>query len=456
MGHAAEQPVITEPLANWISGLTNNAVSPQAYTWARHAMLDWFAVTIAGSTEPLVDMLVQEYAGPGDAPCALFGLSRRARPLDAALINGATGHALDFDDVNASMGGHPTVPVAPVVMALGEQLNRSGRDVLRAFVAGYEAECRIGTMCIPSHYQHGFHATGTLGTFGAAAAAASLLQLDPMQTRHALGMAAAQASGLKSMFGTMTKPLHAGKAAMNGLMAAQLAARGFTANIDSIEAEQGFAATQVPDFAPQSPVPRDDEPLKVQANLFKYHAACYLTHSAIEAIGQIRREHNVSLDDMRAIAIEVPETHKKVCDIREPQTGLNIKFSIRHLAVMALDGRDTADLNLYSDANACDERYARARRLVELKPANHQQMDMMRSANVTIDTKDNRTLRAEANVAIPATDIDAQWQRLVAKTRSIVTPAIGEVRCEALIDAMTTLDEAPDLNKLIHAAHGGA
>ena len=195
-----------------------------------------------------------------------------------------------------------------------------------------------------------------------------------------------------------------------------------------------------------------DEPFAVQRNLFKYHAACYLTHSAIEAIRQIRSEHNIGLDDMARITIEVPDTHKKVCDIREPETGLNIKFSIRHLAAMALDGKNTADLNLYTDANAQDPRYAEARRRVDLAPSAHSTMDMMRSAVVRIDTNDQRTLNAEFNVAIPAEDVDAQWQRLVNKAQAIVTPVVGEARCAALIDGMGQLETASQLADVLRAA----
>ena len=156
------------------------------------------------------------------------------------------------------MHGHPTVPVAAAVLALGEALGSNGRDVLTAFIAGYEVECRLGDMCGDEHYEHGFHATGTMGAFGAAAGAANLLKLDDERTAMALGIAASEAAGLKVNFGTMTKPLHAGKAAQNGLVAARIAARGFTARADAIEAPQGFARTQAPGFkaAPVRPDPK--------------------------------------------------------------------------------------------------------------------------------------------------------------------------------------------------------
>ena len=169
--------------------------------------------------KPLAEILTTQYA-EDDGPCTVIATGKRARPHDAGMLNGSAGHALDYDDVNASMGGHPTAPVAPVVLALGEQLGSTGEEIIRAFIVGYEVECALGSMGGVEHYNNGFHSTGTMGTFGAAAAAANLLGLDATQTMNAFGIAATQASGIKCNFGTMTKPLHAGKAAMNGLIAA--------------------------------------------------------------------------------------------------------------------------------------------------------------------------------------------------------------------------------------------
>src|SRR5262249_14371887 len=153
---------------------------------------------------------------------------------------GAAAHALDYDDVNVAIPGHPSVAILPGLLALAERQRASGRDVSTAFVAGYETACRIGIALLPGHYHLGFHATGTIGSLGAAAACARLLGLSAMARAAALGIAATQAAGLKAQFGTMCKPFHAGKAAQNGLLAARLAARGFTSRDDILECAQGF------------------------------------------------------------------------------------------------------------------------------------------------------------------------------------------------------------------------
>ena len=432
----------TRRLAQWIASTGNEAISAPAYEWARHATLDWLAVTLAGQTEPLVQMLREEYAGVSSP---LVCDARRCGALHAALVNGAAGHALDFDDVAARMHGHPSVPVLPAALAMAQLHGASGRDFLRAVVVGHEVESRIGEVMGGTHYARGFHATGTIGTFGAAAAAASLLRLDAERTAHALGLAAAQAAGLKSMFGTMAKPLHAGKAAMNGVMAAQLAARGFTANTDALECFQGFAWTQADAVQPLLPIDTA-QGFAIEQTLFKYHAACYLTHSTIEAMRSLRQRDGVGLDALETLTIQVAAGHLSVCDIAEPATGLNLKFSIRQLALLALDGADTAALGLYADATALDPRYAAVRGRVRVQPT---ELPHHHAAVVTLTTRDGRTLTAQANVGIAATDAAAQWARLAAKARAITVPVLGAERFTRLLAQLQALADAPSIHPLM-------
>ena len=446
--HASPAPTgpgLTRELADWVAG--HAAPTPSARLWARHALLDWAAVTVAGSREPLAGMLTAEFSAE-TGPCTIVAAGRRASLHDAALVNGAAGHALDYDDVNFLMHGHPTVPVAPVVLALGEVLGKSGRAVIDAFIAGYEVECRIGEMVGFGHYDKGFHATGTIGTFGAAAAAAHLQGLDAGQTANALGIAATQAAGLKSMFGTMTKPFHAGKAAMNGLVAARLAARGFTTSASGIEGAQGFAMTQAPGFQTSALRPDPSAPFAVESNLFKYHAACYMTHSAIEAIGSLRDTHGIGLGDLAAMTVYGREAVLQVCNIAAPRTGLEVKFSIRHLAALALDGADTADLGLYTDATAIGPKLSAAREKISFQP---KELSSRSAATVRLETRDGRVLIAEADVGVAAADTDAQWRKLTAKARAIATPAIGAERVEAMIGLVEALDDAETIAPLMNA-----
>lgn len=441
---------VTADCARWVAGLDPDAIPETAYAWSRHALLDWFGVTIAAKEEPLTGILMAEYAGDGGDPCTLVGQGARARLHEAALINGAASHALDYDDVNRRLHGHPTVCTAAAALALGEYLQASGREVLAAFAAGVEVGCNLGEMADEGHYEAGYHATATLGTFAAAAAGAKLMRLDAEATAHALGIAASQAAGLKCNFGTMTKPLHAGKAAMNGLLAARLAARGFTANTAAIEAPQGFVGTQAPGFRDGPLRPNPDRPFAVEEMLFKYHAACYLIHSTLEAIRDLRERHDVALDDVKTARLHFRPSHFSVCCIPAPETGLEIKFSIAHLAVMALDGVDTAALASYCDANAKDPRYIAAREeKIRLEP--REDIDRM-AAVVTLELGDGRTLTAEGDVGKPAGDLDAQWRRLSGKFEALATPVIGAARANTLRETVAALDEQPDLDALMRAA----
>lgn len=441
---------LTRNIARWLATFDAEHIPEPAFVWGKHAVLDWLAVTIAGAREPLATMLAEETSGGQNGACTLYGRPQRADLLAAALINGATSHALDYDDVNRLLHGHPTVPTLSVALALGETLGKSGRDVLAGFIAGTEVECALGSMAGDGHYDRGFHATGTMGTFGAAAVGAQMMGLGEEAVADAFGIAASQASGLKANFGTMTKPLHAGKAAMNGLLAARLAARGFTANREAIEAPQGFAETQAPGFLP-APMRSDPAaPLAIEQTLFKYHAACYRTHSMLEAIRDIRTKHAIGLEDMDAMTLHVAMDLRKVCDILEPATGLEIKFAIRHLACMGLNGINTAALDAYSDENANEPRYVAARRKVDLE-ALPEGSDRM-SAGVTIKLKDGRSVSGEANVAIPATDLDKQWRLLTAKFEALTEPLIGSEKAARLIDAVSVLDQAADLKGLTENA----
>ncbi|HUS98328.1 MAG TPA: MmgE/PrpD family protein, partial [Hyphomicrobiaceae bacterium] len=356
-------------------------------------------------------------------------------------------HALDYDDVTRAMHGHPTVPVAPVVLALAETLGSSGRDVLSAFVAGVEIECALGDMTMGHHYAQGFHATGTLGAMGAAAAASHLMKLDAGQTARALSIAASQAAGLKCNFGTMVKPFHAGKAATNGLLAARLAARGFTANPDAIECVQGFADAMSPEFVPAAIRPDPGAPFEVEKTLFKYHAACYSTHAMIEAIKDMRGQHGIGLDDVAEVMLYVHTRHAGNCSIPDPTTGLQVKFSLRQLAVMAFDGVDTGALESYSADNANNPRYVDARQRVSIDY--NEGRDRM-TARLVVKLRDGQTIAGNGDVGVPAENLDRQWQKLAEKFMSIAGPVLGgDAACEAVISAVERFEGADNVHGLM-------
>src|SRR5436309_4550157 len=421
---------LTRTLAAQASAVTYDGLPEPVRALARQCVLDYYGVALAGADDPLAKILLDELAEAGGATQAsIIGHKARLPALSAALVNGAIGHALDYDDVNLAMPGHPSVAILPGLIALAEQRNSTGREVVAAFVAGYETACRIGMALRPGHYERGFHATGTIGAFGAAAACAHLLGLDAEATARALGIAGTQAAGLKSQFGTMCKPFHAGKASQSGLLAARLAARGFSSRPDLVECEQGFALTHGPDFNPDAALATPPNGFHIFANLFKYHAACYLTHGPIECARQIRERHGVKPEGIARITLSLDKSCDRVCNIPAPTDGLEAKFSLRQTVAMALSEVDTASLTTYSAATATDPALVRLRQKVAL---DFRDGWPQAAAELEVETSDGRVLKASHDAGIPSPDIAAQGERLAAKFDALADPVLGTARAREL------------------------
>ncbi len=442
----------TTLLAERIASADFDKIPESAKEVSKQALLDFVGVAIAGMDEPLAKILRADVAEQGGHPQAIvFGTDEKVSVQQAALINGSAGHAHDYDDVHMAFIGHPTVPVAPVVLALAEQGRLSGADAITAFSTGVDTECIIGKYAGPSHYQGGWHATGTMGAFGATAAAAVLLQLDAPTTARALGIAGTQTAGLKAQFGTMCKPLHAGHAAATGAQAAALAAKGFSSREDILEAAQGFMETQSTSASTDKFASAMAQEAFAQDICFKYHAACYLTHSAIEATAKLCASNAFDPQQIRGITVNVDKGHLKVCNIQEPATGLEAKFSLRLTTAMALAGVDTSSIDLFTNALTQDPQLVKFRDLVTVVPHQDRNPDTI----VTVDTTDGRTFSERYNVAIPMTDLEAQWSKLIHKFDALVTPRLGSERCRALIDLCRHMDELDDLTSLFEALSTG-
>lgn len=328
-------------------------LSPAVVEAAAVGVLDWLGVAIAGANEPVArrlgDVVIGAGPPPADAGAAtVFGRALPASPLQATLVNATCGHALDYDDSLDAMEGHATTPVLPGLLALAEARDLPPARLVAAYVAGIDCAWLLGTMVNPAHYEHGWHATATLGALAGAAAAANLLELDRDACERCVGLAALQAAGLKSAFGTMGKPLQVGRAAEAGLLSALLVERGYTAPGQVIERPQGFLRTYGAD-----PSPRND-PLgpgehAVERLLFKYHAACHATHPAIEAIARIRAETRIDVEEITRIDVDVVPSLERICGVGVPTTGLEAKFTLPGAVAMALLELDTADPAAFSD-----------------------------------------------------------------------------------------------------------
>lgn len=448
----AENVPIALRLARRWTSLSFDSLPSEAVEVSRQCLLDWFGCAIAGSAEPLGGILQKELvdgAAEGRAAIVRPGVVTRRATDVAALVNGAAGHALDFDDTHTLMSGHPSVPVVPAALALAEVTGATGAELVSAVVAGIEVECRIGALLNPGHYAAGWHATATLGTIGAAAACARLLQLDADRAAHALALAATQAGGVKASFGTMAKPLHAGKAAADGLLAARLAAAGFEGNPSVIEAPQGYAQAAGGATPDTARLERLESRWCIRDTLFKYHAACYLTHASIIAALDLRSQ--VDLDGVERIEVRVAPGSLGVCNIAEPSTGLEAKFSLRATTAMALLGDDTTDLAAYSDERARAPEIAALRDKVVVIPEDDRSPTR---SKVTIISRSGEPIEAENDTGTPAADLDLQRERLSAKFRGLVAPTLGDACAAELRDALLSIDKAASVRDVTELLAG--
>jgi 2-methylcitrate dehydratase PrpD len=340
---------LIEQIAAKIVAIRYRDLPRAAIDWAKAAILDTVGVTLAGAGEDCARIVEQTLAvgrgspmGHGD--CLIFGTDRRTVPLDAALINGTAAHALDFDDVSNSLGGHPSAPILPALFALAETEDRSGADFVAAYVAGFETETRIARGVHFHHYEKGWHPTATLGVFGATASCCHLMRVDAVQTAQALAIAASLASGIKANFGTMTKPLHVGHTARSGLFAAMLARGGFTADNAALEHPQGFLMVYNGEgnFAADAILRDWGDPYDVvnPGPAIKQYPCCGSTHPALDALLALRGEHALPAD--RIVRIDSWTHPRRLAHTNRPnpKTGLDAKFSVQYcLARAALQGQ---------------------------------------------------------------------------------------------------------------------
>jgi 2-methylcitrate dehydratase PrpD len=403
---------------------------------AELCVLDWIGVTLAGSSESLPRLLIDEAIADGGRPLStVVGHSERVAPLQAALINGSASHVLDYDDGNPTVILHGSASILPGLLALAEIEDINGAEFLAAFVAGYETGCRVALLIQPGHYARGYHNTATIGTLAAATACAHLLKLDPERTAHAVGIAATEAGGLKSMFGTQCKPFHAGLASHNGLRAARLSASGMTARPDVLECPQGFASTMSCDFNPIAALAHPEQ-FHMRHNVFKHHASCGGTHAAIECVRELYESTVFDVRNIEHVTVRVEQTMDAMCNIAVPKTGLEAKFSLRFVTAAALLRADTGGIALYDDEHARDATLCalRDKMTVELIA----DWPKMR-AEVIVALSDGRTLRATHDAGLPPKDYLREGEQLRAKFERLAVPVVGAARAAAIIELVAKL-----------------
>jgi len=451
---------VTEKLAKFIVETDLGKMPPEVVPIVKRAMIDTIGVAFAGSVDPVGKIITAFADKSGGKPVAgiIGGKIHTSSPL-AALANGTIAHALDYDDAGAYTQGHPSAVLIPVVLALGEELGASGKEIIEAYVIGEEVWSKV-SRGMPMVQLKGWHPTAVLGTIGATAAAAKLLRLGIEQTMMALGLAGSEAAGLGQNFGTMTKPFHAGNAARSGVMAAMLIKEGFTATKDVMEGDMGFPAT----FYRGSTV----DVSKMVENLgapfavvsrgitAKAYPSCLGTHRSIDAILRLINLYDIKLDEVESIDCHISPRARKILFYDDPATGFEGKFSMPFVMAIALTER-TVRLAQFTDAKVNDPIIKSLMRRVTCRvhPDWVEGKDNdSRPDKVIVKLKNGKEYSQEVaipkgNPQIPLTD-----EELLTKYRECAKFVLGDKEVEQCLGLLQKLERLEDIKELMEIVVG--
>ena len=408
-------------LAEYLVAARERALPPEVADMARLCLADWLGVAIGAADEPAGHILRETVAGWGSTGNSTVLFDGTAAAPFAALANGTLAHCLDFDDTYVRAITHTSAPVWAAVLALGEEVEADEAAMLAAFVTGFEVAARIGDGLGEPVSARGWHGTGVFGRLGAAAAASVLLRLDAERALNALGAAATQTAGLTASFGTMAKPFHAGKAAMDGIVAAQLAAAGFEAASGLFEPGGGLDNALVQDRS-VTIAPADLAGWRILDNSFKPYAACHLTHPAVDAARALAPGAR-DLARVKSIRAEVWSLANQVTGGKSgrPATPLEGKFDLKYCIALGLAGRDLSAADFREpwrpDPVLCD--------VAEKVEVGVSPEMGFASSRLTLDFADGRTEGKHVAVAKGHPGNPMNWDDMHAKFAALTEPFLG-------------------------------
>jgi 2-methylcitrate dehydratase PrpD len=464
-----DAPAITQILAKFVATHPSKGWSDAVDHEAHRTFLNWLGCAVGACNHDAAQAALAAVQMLQPAPQASVlgrkGADGQVCKVDmasAALINGITSHTFDFDDTHLKTIIHPAGPVASALVALAEGLSGtaalqgrriSGRELIDALVIGIDVSCRVGNAMYPDHYDRGWHITGSTGPLGAAGGCARLLRLDAAKTAMALGIAASQPVGMREQFGSMTKPFHPGAAARAGLMSALLASQGFTASAKALEAPRGMMQTISTKNDWREITHELGERFEISFNTYKPFACGIVIHPAIDACAQLRAifaKDGVTLDDVERIELKVHSLVLELTGKKEPQDGLQAKFSVYHGCAAGLTmGQATEDE--YHDAFVTRPDMVALRRKVvaTVDDSIHEA-----SADVTAVLKDGRRVHVFVKNAIGSLENPMTDAMLEGKFHGLCDPVLGKAGSDALIASAWKLGQAPNVNALVGLASG--
>ena len=414
-------------VAEYIAGAGTRALPPEVADMARLCLADWLGAAIGAGDESAGRIVRETVAGWRTAGTSTVLFDRAAAAPFAALANGTLAHCLDFDDTYVRAITHTSAPVWAAVLALGEETGADESTMLIAFVTGFEVAARIGDGLGEPVSARGWHGTGVFGRLGAAAAASVLLRLDAERALNALGAAATQTAGLTASFGTMAKPFHAGKAAMDGVVSAQFAASGFEAATGLFEPGGGLDNALVQDRS-ITLAPVDFAGWRILDNSFKPYAACHLTHPAVDAARALAPGAN-ALAALKSARVEVGALANQITGGRSgsPATPLDGKFDLKYCIALGLAGHDLSAADFREpwmpDPAVCD-----AAQKVEVEVSTEM---AFASSRLSLEFADGRTEAKHVPVAKGHPGNPMNWADMEAKFTALTSPCLGP-RSDAL------------------------
>jgi 2-methylcitrate dehydratase PrpD len=435
-------------VADFVASAVVNATARER---AATALKDTCGVMLAGAVEPAARMVQLMASDEDRGDCRIVGTPLETSPELAALANGVAAHSLDYDDMCFVSLAHPSCALVPAILATGELVHAKSTALLDAYIVGFELECRLGNVMNPRHYhQRGWHCTSSIGTVGAAAAAARVLGLDANAVHHALGIAASSACGLKENIGSMVKPLHAGMAARNGVMAARLAQRGFTSSPHAIDGPQGYLAAMDSEQATLDNAVADLgirwEILETGVTV-KLYPSCAATHPPLDALIDMKSRERFMADQIQAIDVDVDSMTPRLLIHPNPTTGLEAKFSMPFCAAAAMVyprvGIDTFEIEQIRNPVV----QGLMPRVTLRADAGFDQAAPLSQARVTVQLRDGRVLSQSADGArgYPGRLTD---EELAAKFAGCATRTLSEPAANSAWAALSALNNITDVREL--------